>query len=164
VEGLLTSAGQPVLRWSAVRRSAGQQAATSAPVVLVDVMGDLDRFYRLADVVFVGGSLVPRGGHNMLEPARLGKPVLFGPWIQNFGEISSHLLTARAAVQVKDEPGLETQIARLLRDPEERRELGERAREAAGALRGATARHLEWIQRRILPAGLSGEAPGRNGS
>jgi 3-deoxy-D-manno-octulosonic-acid transferase len=164
VEGLLaSSAGQPMVRWSAVRGSPAPPPRESAPVVLVDVVGDLDRFYRLADVVFVGGSLVPRGGHNMLEPARLGKPVLFGPWISNFEEIARHLLTARAAVQVEDRPGLETQIARLLSDPQARQELGERAREAAGELGGATARHLEWIlewiQRCLPPGGAVGILP-----
>src|SRR5262249_41624558 len=71
--------GRPVVRWSQAREGAGGAAAGAGAVVLVDVIGELERFYRLGDVVFVGGSLIPRGGHNLLEPARLGKPVLFGP-------------------------------------------------------------------------------------
>jgi 3-deoxy-D-manno-octulosonic-acid transferase len=151
VEGLIASvSGREVTRWSRVRE--GREASPSgppAPVVLVDVVGDLDRFYRLADVVFVGGSLIPRGGHNLLEPARLGKPVLFGPWIQNFADIARHLLASGAAVQVPDPPGLEAEVYRLLADPRARVERGERARAAAAALAGATARHVEWIRAKL---------------
>ncbi len=140
--------GLPVLRWSAVRDGGPRQAAS--PIVLVDVIGELERFYRLADVVFVGGSLVPRGGHNLLEPARLGKTVLFGPWISNFEEIAGHLLGRAAAIQVGDPTELGLAVARLLGDPSERRSLGERARRAAEELGGATARHLEWLKRWIV--------------
>jgi 3-deoxy-D-manno-octulosonic-acid transferase len=112
------------------------------------VIGELDR-HRPADVVFVGGSLAPRRGHNLLEPARLGKAVLFGPSVANFEEIAAHLLERRAAIQVKDPAELGLVVARLLDDPAERRSLGERARRAAEELGGATARHLEWLERKI---------------
>ncbi len=148
--------GGPVLRWSRLRDGAGPQARRAAhgesPIVVVDVVGDLDRFYRLADLVFVGGSLTPRGGHNLLEPARLGKAVLFGPSVANFEEIARHLLGEQAALQIPDHGALRKEAERLLGDPSARRLLGDRAREAAGKLGGATARHLDWIGRRIAHA------------
>jgi 3-deoxy-D-manno-octulosonic-acid transferase len=151
VEGLVAAAGEPVARWSRLRQGAPPLSEPGRdPVILVDVMGDLDRFYRLADVVFVGGSLFPRGGgHNLLEPARLGKPVLYGPSVRNVEEVSRHLLTSRAAVQVKDRGGLQAEMSRLFSDPGARQALGERARAAAGALGGATERHLDWIRRKL---------------
>jgi 3-deoxy-D-manno-octulosonic-acid transferase len=139
--------GLPVLAWSRGRE--GPRPASPCPLVLVDVIGELDRFYLLSDVVFVGGSLTPRGGHNLLEPARLGKAVLFGPSVSNFEEIAAHLLERRAAIQVKDPAALGLAVARLLGDSAERRSLGERARRAAEELGGATERHLEWLQRKV---------------
>jgi 3-deoxy-D-manno-octulosonic-acid transferase len=178
VEALLTSRGTPVVRWSRSREvgaasalpppAAGRkgEVAQESPspqgspsaVALVVVMGELDRFYRLADVVFVGGSLVAKGGHNLLEPSRLGKAVLFGPSVENFQEIAGHLLERRAALQVEDREGLQAEVGRLLADPRARSELGERARAAAGELGGATARHLDWLRRKL--AGRFSLCPG----
>ncbi len=157
VEALAAArSGGPVLRWSRLRDGAGPPDPGAqhrgSPVVVVDVVGDLDRFYRLADLVFVGGSLTPRGGHNLLEPARLGKPILFGPSVANFEEIARHLLAERAALQIPDRGALRKEAERLLGDSSARRLLGDRAREAAGKLGGATARHLDWIARRIAHA------------
>ena len=81
-------------RWPAVRRSELAGALQPDAVVILDTVGELAELYAVADVVFVGGSLVPRGGHNMIEPARLGKPVLFGPHTENFREAAALLVEA----------------------------------------------------------------------
>jgi 3-deoxy-D-manno-octulosonic-acid transferase len=144
------SCGVRALRWSgAAAAGAGGGAAAGSPLVLVDVIGELDRFYRLADVVFVGGSLVPRGGHNLLEPARLGKPVLFGPSTENFEEIAAHLLGRGAGRRVAGPEALAEEIRKLLASPSDRERLGASSREAAGELAGATARHVAWILREL---------------
>jgi 3-deoxy-D-manno-octulosonic-acid transferase len=143
VAGLAASRGAARL-WSQVRDGSGG-AGPPVEVLVVDVIGELDRFYAAADVVFVGGSLIPRGGHNLLEPARAGKPVLFGPHTFNFEAIARHLLERGAGVRVDGPEALAAEAERLLADPEARRILGERARAAAAELSGATARHIGWI-------------------
>jgi 3-deoxy-D-manno-octulosonic-acid transferase len=85
----------------------------SGEVLLVDTIGELMRFYAISDLVFVGGSMVPVGGHNILEPASLSKPVLFGPHMSNFREITSMILKFGGGVQVADEKELEISL-RLL--------------------------------------------------
>lgn len=130
--------------WSDVAQRSGDESAVS--VLVVDVIGELDRFYRLADVVFVGGTLIPHGGHNMLEPARLGAAVVFGQSCHNFEEIASHLLDRQAALQVEDGPALGQAISELLGDRSGRRELGKRALAASAELGGALDRHMVWLQ------------------
>jgi 3-deoxy-D-manno-octulosonic-acid transferase len=119
------------------------------PVVVLDSIGELVRAYQLATVVFVGGSFTDRGGQNILEPAACGKPVLFGPRMENFQD-SVNVLVGRGGLQVKDSAAL----LRLLRDlfarPEEIRTLGQLAREAVSAVRGASARDATLIAR-LLP-------------
>jgi 3-deoxy-D-manno-octulosonic-acid transferase len=134
-----------------------RRTGTAAPadaVVVVDTIGELEAVYALADVVFVGGSLVPRGGQNVLEPAALGKPTLFGPGTANFTREVERLRERAAAVEVADGAALGREIARLLGDPEARRGLGERARAAAAGLQGATERTLEglvaWLDARAI--------------
>lgn len=114
-------------------------------VLLVDKMGVLGSLYPAADVVFVGGSLVPVGGHNPIEPAYFGKPVLFGPWVANFREITADFVKAAAAVSVTDADGLEKEILRLLSDPAERARMGGRALELVQSQRGALARTVDQI-------------------
>jgi len=116
-------------------------------VILLDTVGELASLYAAADVVFVGGSLVPVGGHNMIEPALLGKAVVFGPHVENFREAATLLLEAGGAIQVRDRDGLAEAVHRLLRDPGERRRLGAAAREAVRARQGATARTIELLKR-----------------
>ncbi|TMB30752.1 MAG: 3-deoxy-D-manno-octulosonic acid transferase [Deltaproteobacteria bacterium] len=126
-------------------------AAGREPVVVLDSIGELVRAYQLATVVFVGGSFTDRGGQNILEPAACGKPVLFGPRMENFQD-SVNVLVGRGGLQVKDAAAL----LRLLRDlfarPEEIRTLGQLAREAVSAVRGASKRDASLI------AGLLPEA------
>jgi 3-deoxy-D-manno-octulosonic-acid transferase len=103
--------------------------------------------------VFVGGSLVPIGGHNILEPAVYGKPIVFGPHMQNFAEIAETFLAGRAAVQVGTARELEDALIELLSEPEARRLLGDRARALVEANRGARERSLAAIAELLpLPA------------
>jgi 3-deoxy-D-manno-octulosonic-acid transferase len=124
-------------------------------IVLVDTIGHLRYLYRLADVVFVGGSIARRGGQNPLEPARCGKPVIFGPHMYNFREISDMLLREGAALRVEDESGLESVLRRLLSDDAERRRIAEKAAEVMRANAGATGKTVSGI---VSYIGERGEA------
>ncbi|MBT8765592.1 lipid IV(A) 3-deoxy-D-manno-octulosonic acid transferase [Metapseudomonas boanensis] len=99
-----------------VRRSSGAPVTGETQMLLGDTMGELLFLYALVDVAFVGGSLVPNGGHNLLEPAALGKPVLAGPHLFNFLEISAQLREAGALLEVTDAGELATQVAGLWND------------------------------------------------
>lgn len=102
--------------------------APSAPITIVDTIGDLSSLYSLADIAFIGGSLVAEGGHNPLEAARHGCPVLFGPHMEDFAEISTELLANHAAFEVLDQSSLEQTLDQLIRSPDLRRSIGNRAR------------------------------------
>lgn len=119
-------------------------------VVVLDRMGELARLFQVATVVFVGGSLADIGGHNILEPAVFGKPIVFGPYMQNFKEIATTFLESEAAVQVPHERALEEVLPQLLADPVRRARLGAAARALVEANRGASARTLDAIAR-LLP-------------
>jgi 3-deoxy-D-manno-octulosonic-acid transferase len=106
-------------------------------VLLLDTLGELARLYALASVVFVGGSLVPSGGHNILEPAAAGKPVVVGPHMENFQEITDEFLSEEALVQVGSPEDLGSAVAELMLDEARRRALGERARGLVERNRGA---------------------------
>jgi len=122
--------------------SAGQKQH----VVLLDSMGELATLYALADVVFIGGSLVPTGGHNILEPALFRKPILFGPSMSNFREMSEYFLRQQAAVQVKDSGELGKELVRLYRDANLRGFIGDRAYAILMANRGAAERIVNRIE------------------
>ncbi len=104
-------------------------AASRSPatVTIIDTIGDLPALYRLADIALIGGSLVDQGGHNPLEAARHGCPILFGPYMEDFAEISDELLRCRAAITVTDETSLATTVKALLNSPEHRRRMGDQA-------------------------------------
>ncbi len=132
----------------------GQVAAPE--ILLLDTIGELSGILELADVVFVGGSLVPTGGHNILEGAYWAKPVVFGPHMDNFRDIAQLFLQAEACVQVQDVQDLTESVLKLLGDCAARRRLGERAKQVLERETGATARVLEQIQR-LLAAPLPPE-------
>ncbi|MFO8084701.1 MAG: 3-deoxy-D-manno-octulosonic acid transferase [Desulfobacterales bacterium] len=96
-------------------------------VVVVDIMGILGKLYAIADIAFVGGSLVDFGGHNPLEPAAFSKPVLFGPYMNDFPEISGMLLDAQGGIRVKNSEGLEKTLKNLLMNPVEAEKIGKNA-------------------------------------
>jgi len=116
-------------------------------VVLLDTVGELSMVYAVASAVFVGGSLVPSGGHNLLEPAALGRAILFGPHMENFAEASALFLEREAAVQIHGPDQLAPEFARLLRDPSARSRLGKAALECLGAHRGACERTVALLER-----------------
>lgn len=129
-----------------VRRSALRQPAPGADVVLGDSMGEMWLYYAASDVAFVGGSLVPVGGHNVLEPALLGKPVVFGPHMFNFRPARGWLLQAGAAREVQDPANLAEVVRTWLEDPEAARATGTRGREAVRARQGVVPATLAWIE------------------
>jgi 3-deoxy-D-manno-octulosonic-acid transferase len=118
-------------------------------VIVLDTIGELVRAYQLATVVFVGGSFGRRGGQNILEPAACGKPVLFGPRMENFQD-SVQVLVGRGGLQVKDPMALLRLLRDLLARPDEIRKLGELARESVSSVRGASARDAQLIAE-LLP-------------
>jgi 3-deoxy-D-manno-octulosonic-acid transferase len=121
-------------------RSASNPA--HAPVVVLDTIGELARAYRLATIVFVGGSFTTRGGQNILEPAAQGKPVLFGPHMENFRD-SVQVLVGRGGIQVKDEDHLVRVMDELLARPESIDALGALARSAVRQISGASDRNVD---------------------
>jgi 3-deoxy-D-manno-octulosonic-acid transferase len=133
VEQLVRSEG-----WKTARRS--DLAIDSEPrvdVVGLDTIGELATVYQIGTVVFVGGSLVATGGHNVLEPAVFGKPIVFGPHMENFLEIADAFVTNGAGLQLAGEHELEEAFLSLMSDPVRRARLGAAARALVEANRGA---------------------------
>ena len=122
-----------------------------ADAVVLDSIGELAQVYQIATTVFVGGSMVPAGGHNILEPAIHGKPIVFGAHMQNFSEIADAFLGNGAAVQVRTERELEEAILALMSDPVRRARLGAAARALVDANRGAKDRTLAVVAELLPP-------------
>jgi 3-deoxy-D-manno-octulosonic-acid transferase len=116
-------------------------------VILLDSIGELASLYRLADGAFVGGSLVPSGGHNILEPAAFGKIPVFGPSMENFSEIASRFVAADAAIQVESPEDAGVAWIELLRNPERREKMSENAKRLVDNSRGAMDRVLVEISK-----------------
>ena len=128
------------------RRSRSETVRPEAQVLLLDTMGELTAFYAASDTAFVGGSLVPVGGHNLLEPAALGVPVITGPHTQNGAEIARLLIEAGGALEVVDAAALAEAARELLTDPALRERMGGRGRRFVEAHRGSLARLLALIE------------------
>jgi 3-deoxy-D-manno-octulosonic-acid transferase len=142
--------------WKVARRT--ELRVDSEPrydVVILDTIGELAQLYQIATAVFVGGSLVDAGGHNILEPAVFGKPIVFGPYMQNFAEIARTFLDNGAAIQVRSGRDLEPVLVELLSDPVRRASLGAAARALVEANRGARAKSLAAIAQ-LLPSDATG--------
>lgn len=120
-------------------------------VLCLDTIGDLASLYQLATIAFVGGSLVGRGGHNPLEPAQFGVPVIMGPSFENFRDIVAKMREADAIRIVQDKDGLGTTLTELLTDREAARAMGERGRRVFEQQQGATARAVEAIVAMVRP-------------
>jgi len=147
VMALVTRSGFTVVRRSELPvRSRG-----SVPIIVLDTVGELAQLYSIGDVVFVGGSLVPLGGHNVLEPALRGKPVLFGPHTSNFREAAAILITGGGGQVVHDAGELAAELCRLLGDPTARARLGAAAREAAASRHGAARVTLDLVAQYLYP-------------
>ncbi|MCK4245037.1 MAG: 3-deoxy-D-manno-octulosonic acid transferase, partial [Candidatus Omnitrophica bacterium] len=115
-------------------------------IVILDTMGELPLFYRLATLVFVGGSLIPWGGHNILEPSAFKKPVLFGPYMGNFSEEAAALKASGGAIEVKDAESLSSAFSGLLAKPERTKSMGEACFQVVKQHLGATEKSLELIK------------------
>ncbi|GAB2788006.1 lipid IV(A) 3-deoxy-D-manno-octulosonic acid transferase [Halomonas shantousis] len=135
------------------RRSRGQWPGAAASVLLGDTMGELMMIYGAVDVAFVGGSLVEIGGHNLLEPAAYGVPVISGPHLHNFRDIADTLHEANALVEVTDAHTLGETLVDLFQRSAERERLGRAGEAVVSANRGALARTLAGIDERLTPAG-----------
>ena len=135
VEAMLHREGVPM-----VRRTAIPEGATHLPetVLLLDTVGELSGAYAAGDLAFVGGSLVPKGGHNVLEPAWHGVPTIVGPHMENFREIADAFLAGEALVRVAGEEELADRLTRFAADPPLFRETGLRAKELLETFRGAS--------------------------
>ncbi len=146
VAGLIENSG---LNFS--RRSSANESAKDAEIILLDSVGELAALYRFASVVFVGGSLIPKGGHNILEPAMFSKPVVVGPYTQNFREIINEFLRRDAVIQLRPTDAsqqareLGQTFAELLGDQNRAQQLGSNARKAVEDNRGATDRTVTAI-------------------
>ena len=134
-----------------VRRTERAAVTPDTAVFLGDTMGELPVFLGAADAAFVGGSLVDIGGHNVLEPAAFGVPVVFGPHMHNFAAISEMLLGADAALQVPDAQGLGEVVLRWLGDASERTRIGENGRRVVEANRGALERTWRMVADLLPP-------------
>ncbi|CAN5705316.1 3-deoxy-D-manno-octulosonic acid transferase [soil metagenome] len=138
--------------WNVARRSDLRvDAEPRHDVVILDTIGELAQLFQVATVVFVGGSLADAGGHNILEPAVFGKPIVFGPHMQNFAEIARAFLDHGAAVQVSHGRELETALLELLDDPVRRARLGAAARALVEANRGSRTKSLAAIAQLLQP-------------
>lgn len=120
-------------------------------VLLLDSIGELASLYSLADGAFVGGSLVPSGGHNILEPAAFGKVPVFGPSMENFSEIASRFVSAGAAIQVESPEDVGVAWIELFRNPQRMKEMSDKARNLVEGSRGATDRAIAEISKHLGP-------------
>src|SRR5581483_8924544 len=140
----LRDAGIPAVRRSQLGRHVQRERPS---VLLLDSMGELAGLFRFADVVFMGGTLADRGGHNILEPAAAGCATVIGPHMENFASIADEFRQAGAARAIKEARDLSEAVAALLSDAREGTRMGAIARELAVARRGATARAVAEILR-----------------
>src|SRR5262245_12597862 len=143
---------------TAMRSELPIDAEPRADVVVLDTIGELAQLYQVATAVFVGGSLVDQGGHNILEPAIFGKPIVFGAHMHNFREIADAFIANDAAIQVRSEPELDEALLALVTDPVRRARLGAAARALVEANRGAKTKTLEVIGELLPPGDGHGES------
>ncbi len=132
-----------------IRRSSGLQEGAGAQVILLDTIGELAGIYAACDIAFIGGSLVPKGGHNILEPAFFGKPVIVGRHTDNFKEIVNNFEAEKAILQVSDETELKSAVSKLMEYPEERKRLGGSALSILVKNKGAVKRTAYILQREL---------------
>jgi 3-deoxy-D-manno-octulosonic-acid transferase len=135
--------------FSTRRRSTGEAVHATDQVLLGDTMGELLFLYALADVAFVGGSLVPHGGHNLLEPAALGKPLLSGPHTFNFLDIATQFRTANALREPADSQALATTLTELWGNPEQAKAMADAGSNVMQANQGALAKLLAGLDRLV---------------
>jgi 3-deoxy-D-manno-octulosonic-acid transferase len=143
VHALIQRSGFAVVRRSELTRS---RASHDASILLLDSIGELASLFRYATVVFMGGSLGKTGGHNILEPARYGKPIVFGPHMENFRDMARLFVDAGAAIQIERSSQLTPAIESLLSNPEKALQLGHNALAVIQQNTGATDRVLQVLE------------------
>jgi len=131
-------------------RSTGGLCTVSTDVYIADTMGELKLLYGTADICFVGGSLVPVGGHNILEPAAIGIPIMFGPYMTNFKEIAKNVLELGAAIQCMNKEAIKNAVIHLYQDKSFRLDMASKAKIFIKANQGATVRIEDLISKRII--------------
>jgi len=132
--------------YTSAKRSEKATGESNLEVLIGDSMGELPEYLYLADVVFMGGSLVKHGGHNMIEPALLEKPIIYGQSVFNFAQISEELINSGGAIQVDSAYALVAKIESLLNNPKEREELSKNAYKFAKKLQGSTSKLFKLIK------------------
>jgi 3-deoxy-D-manno-octulosonic-acid transferase len=153
-----------------VRRSDGVPCSGADEVFILDTIGELRTFYAASDVAFVGGSLVPVGGHNVLEPAMVGLPIVFGPHVDNFRTICTGLAEAGGAIAADGAPAVSAALERLLSDRELRTGMGERGQAYVlrnrGALDRVTAILADYLAAAasIAPGAVASDGAASNGA
>ncbi len=138
--------------FSYARKSAIQPGSPLPDVILLDTIGELSKLYSRADITFVGGSLVPFGGHNILEPAYWGKPVLFGPHMDNF-PMASDFLKEEAAVEVKNSGEMADAVLNILSDHEKAERMGRKAQAIVKSNTGAVQKAVRLVRESLGFAG-----------
>jgi len=144
IEELCTKFGFKSLKVSKLKTQRSRN-----PILLLDTIGDLSRLYSVGTVVFMGGSFIKKGGHNIIEPAVYAKPILFGPYMHNFRDMAEQFLNEKAAIRVSDEEELVDTVSMLLKDRTRAREMGERAASLVERNKGAVDRIVSEVKRYI---------------
>jgi len=151
VAQLIKDAGFDFIRYSSIKNT-NAKCPDKTPVILGDTMGDLRKFYSLANIIFVGRSLVPMGGSDMMEAAALGKPTIFGPHAFNFRQTVDALLKDEGAVMVKDEQELLQKTQKCLSDPDFAQKIAKNGREVIKKNQGATQKTITQIAKFLKSA------------
>ncbi len=146
IERLVDRFGLKSQRISQLNLNDSRFTIHDSPILLLDTIGQLKSLYALADIVFVGGSLVSHGGQNPIEPAVFSKAIIFGPYMFNFTNIADLFMNNQAALTVKDEQELKSACVKLLNEFQVTEDLGERARKIVEKNSGATLRNIELIK------------------
>lgn len=133
--------------FSVARRSLNETCSDSTAIYLADTMGEMMLMYSISDIAFVAGSFAQVGGHNMLEPAALGKPIITGPVLFNFAEISEMLINAKGMIKVTDANELAETVARIFADENYRKQVGGNALSIVEKNRGALRKQVEVVER-----------------
>jgi len=165
VAQLIQQAGFSLVRYSELKNSTAPVVANDRPVILGDTMGDLRKFYSLATVIFVGRSLVPMGGSDMMEAAALGKCTLFGPHTFNFRQTVEVLLEGHGAIQVADKDDLLASMKHCLSDPQYAGQVAQAGQAVIKQNQGATAKTMQALAKVLnLQERVDGSVKGRTPS
>jgi len=146
VQKFITDSGFGFQMLSVLKQQGGR-ADNNADIILVDTIGELDAVYAGGNLIFVGRSLTQHGGQNMLEPAALGKPVIFGPHTENFSDATDMLLNAEAAIRVDSEAALRECVVNFLNAPSIYVQIGSNARQSIERNRGAARKNLQLLEK-----------------